>query len=198
MRKCLFTLIIMILMCSVAFAQHKDFSTMSFEEQGEFLEGVWEYISPDGNTIFTAELFTTKQLDENGSVDRFFIIGCYKLIKNGSVIEDNLYKLDKYKEGSRILQEDDNDYTVLIGILNNEYICHKKYLNRFYLFDQTSGLCADPSFYDFEYSYIKLISSKKGEETIFMHLSVGEWYEDEEDMLKEFSMPVDMALKKKC
>ncbi|MBR3304046.1 MAG: hypothetical protein IKI67_07710 [Bacteroidales bacterium] len=191
-------ILIATLICSTLLAQHKDFSTMSFEEQGIFMEGVWEYISPDGKIIFTTEFITTTMLDNTGKVKAYLIIGCYKLINNNKVIEDNLYKLDKYR-GKNILGEFDLDYMIDIMIFNSEYIKKKKLLNHFNLHDNTTGLDAGGAFFELEFSYIKLISSKKGQETIFMHLEEGEGEYEElpNNPDRIFSMPTDMTLKKK-
>ncbi|MBR3304047.1 MAG: hypothetical protein IKI67_07715 [Bacteroidales bacterium] len=197
MKKNIIVLIVA-LFSSATFAQHKDFSTMSFEEQGRFLEGIWEYVSPDGKVVFTVEYITTEMLNNVGEIEAHWIIGCYKLKTNNKVIEDNLYKLNKYR-GKRILGEFDFDYTMHIKIFNDEHISKHKQLDNVNLYDQTTGLCADGAFFDLKFSYIRLVSSKKGEESIFMHLEEGEGEYEElpNNPDRIFSMPTDMTLKKK-
>ncbi len=188
-------ILIATLICSTLFAQHKDFSTMSFEEKGKFMEGIWEYVSPDGKIVFTIEYITTQWKRRTDDRPAYWIIGCYRLIKDGKVVEDNLYKLDKYR-GLKVLGENDFDYTSSIAVEKNY---SGAILDLFSLYDQTNGVDADGAFFELVFSYIKLISSKKGEETIFMHLEEGEGEYEElpNNPDRIFSMPTDMTLKKK-
>ena len=202
MKKFLITLVTA-LICTTTFAQHKDFSTMSFDEQGNFLEGIWEYVSPDGKTVFTMELIRTHLYEkDNSTIWADKIIGCYRLIKNNKVIEDNLSRLEKMKGLSMVpsLNYAENiDYTVSVKIFNSKHISKRKQLDNVMLFDQTTGLCADGAFFDMKFSYIRLVSGKKGQETIFMHLEEGEGEYEEipNNPDRIFSMPTDMTLKKK-